>query len=84
MLIIGSIFGNQITFVSTICTNHFVIKLQIKLLTAKINNNKKITNRDKIDTVSRRDHPLEFNHAKTFTRRLFIFIKHFYKHFLSI
>jgi len=54
--------------------------LQIKLLTAKINSKINITISDKIDVTFYRDQLLTPHDTKKLTERLYIFIKHFYKH----
>jgi len=53
------------------------------LLTAKINNKINITISDKINTTSYRNQLLTPYDTKKLTKRLYIFVKHFYKQIIN-
>jgi len=54
--------------------------LQIKSLTAKINNKINITISNEIDITSYKDRLSTPHDTKKLTERLYIFVKYFYKH----
>jgi len=57
---------------SNFCLNYFFIRLQIKLLNAKINNKINITISDKIDITSYRDQLSTPYNIQKLTKRLYI------------
>jgi len=52
----------------------------MKLLTAKVNNKINITIGNKINIILYRDQLLTPYDTKKLTKKLYIFVKHFYKH----